>query len=325
MDARLVPADGALLEEILDETYPVWNEGLTRDDYARFNAAQRKTAWGATRLQRVALVSSRGRLLSTAKRYDLSGRLDARPVRVLGIGAVFTPISLRRRGLAGELIEQLLDAARRESFDLALLFSAIGADYYRRFGFQVVPLEQVTLDVRVQPGSPAMLVRAGEDRDIPFFAEMHEARRSASRWRFALERDPDFIRFGLTRKRLLAGLGPTGLRHVEYYVVDEGNRPAAYAVLLRSNEVRMLGECGDRDPSGARVGALLQSLVARTPADPFPDIRAWLPPGFRPPQVRLLRPERSGVTMMMRSLAGHPAIDPPLTMGDVMYWLGDVV
>ena len=325
MDARLVPATGELLEEILDETYPVWNEGLTRENYARFNVAQRQTAWGATHLQRVALVSSRGRLLSTAKRYDLAARLDGRSVRVLGIGAVFTPVSLRRRGLAGELIEQLLDGARQESFGLALLFSAIGSDYYRRFGFEAVPITQAALEVRVKPGSPAMLVRGGEDRDIPFLADMHQARLATSGWRFALEREPDFIRFGVTRKRLLAGLGPPGLRQVEYYVAEEGNRPAAYAMLLRSNEVRMLAECGDRDASGARVGALLQSLIARAPAAPVPEIRAWLPPGFCPPQVRLLRPERSAVTMMMRPVAGHPAIEPPLSTGDVMYWLGDVV
>jgi hypothetical protein len=28
----------------------------------------------------------------------------------------------------------------------------------------------------------------------------------------------------------------------------------------------MIEECGDRDPSGARVGAILQALIAREPA-----------------------------------------------------------
>ena len=170
-----------------------------------------------------------------------------------------------------------------------------------------------------------MLVRAGDDQDVRFLVEMHDARAAASTWRFALERDADLIHYGIARKRLLAGLGPPGLRHVDYFVADEGGRPAAYALLLGSNGGRMLCECGDRDPTGARVGALLQALVARTPADRPQPIRAWLPPGFRPPQIDLLQPERATVTMMMRSLRADAAIEPPLATGEVMYWLADVV
>jgi len=325
MDARVVAAAGEILEQILDETYPVWNEGLTRENYGRFNVAQRKTPWGTAHLQRVALVSSDGRLLSTAKRYDLCGRLDGRPVRVFGIGAVFTPPSLRRRGLAADLMERLLEAAAQEGYDLALLFSAIGPAYYRRFGFQAIPVEQVSIDLLVRPGSPAMPVRAGDDDDVRFLAEMHKARADASGWRFALERDADFIRFSIARKRLLAGFGPPGLRQLEYFVVDEGERPAAYAVLLRTHDVRMLCECGDRDPSGARVGALLQALLARAPAAPAHLVRAWLPPGFRPPQVDLRQIEPPALTMMIRPVREDAAIDPPLLPEDVMYWLGDVV
>ncbi len=321
---RLVPAAGLVLEEILDETYPIWNEGLSRENYARFNIAQSSTPWGATHLQRVALVSSDGRLLSTAKRYDLRARLDGRPVRVFGIGAVFTPPSGRRRGFAAELIERLIDTAARESFDFALLFSAIGPAYYRRFGFETIPVDQVSVDVRPTAGSPMMLVRAGCDDDVRFLAEMHEARAASAGWRFALDRDADFIRYAIARKRLLSGFGPPGLRHLEYFVAEEGGRPAAYVVLLRSNGLRMLCECGDRDASGARVGALLQALLARAPAEHFHLIRAWLPPGFRPPQVDLLQIEPPSVAMMMRPLREDLTI-PPLDADEVMYWLGDVV
>jgi GNAT superfamily N-acetyltransferase len=322
---RIVPATGALLDEILDATYPIWGEGLNRAAYARLNVAQLKTPWGGANLRRVALVSASSGLLSTAKRYTLSARLDGRPVRVLGIGAVFTPVRLRRHGFAAELIEQILDEGRRESFDLALLFSAIGPDYYRRFGFEPVPVEQASLTVRYKPGAPAILMRAGGDRDVPLLAEMHAARASASTWRFALERDADFIRFSITRKRLLAGLGPPGLRHLEYFVVEEGGRPVAYAVLLRSDGDRVLTECGDRDPTGARVGALLQVVFARTPNERQPAVRAWLPPGFRPPQVDVVPGDRAAVMMMLRPLQPGGGVTPPLTAADVAYWLGDVV
>jgi GNAT superfamily N-acetyltransferase len=325
MDGRLVPATGPLLEEILDETHPIWGEGLTRDSYGRLNAAQLKTPWGTEHLQRVALLSESGGLLSTAKRYELNATLDGQPVRVLGIGAVFTPRDRRGRGFAARLMEHLLETGRRERFDLALLFSAIGPEYYRRFGFEAVPIDQLSLDVRHRPGAPAILVRAGTDRDVPFVADMHRARTAAARWRFALDRDADFIRFAITRKRLLAGLGPPGLRHLEFFVVDEGERPAAYAVLLRSNGDRILTECADRDPTGARVGALLQALFARTPGERPGMVRAWLPPGFRPPQITVVRTEPPSVVMMLRALSPGGPIRRPLAAGDVGYWLGDVV
>jgi hypothetical protein len=35
--------------------------------------------------------------------------------------------------------------------------------------------------------------------------------------------------------------------------------------------------------AGARVGAILQAVVAREPAERRPVIRAWLPPHFLPP------------------------------------------
>ncbi len=324
LNATLVPATGALLEEILDETYPLWGEGLSRAASGRYNRAQLKTAWGSAHLRRVALVSPDGGLLSTAKRYDLHARLHGRRVRALGIGAVFTPARLRGRRLALALLERLLETARQEGFGLALLFSAIGSDYYRRVGFEAVPLEQLSLDVHPARGAPAVLVRAGTDRDSRFLADMHEARAQASRWPFALERNEEFITFAIARRRLLAGLGPPGLRELEFFVVDEADRPAAYAVLLNTRGSRMLCECGDRDPSGARVGALLQSLRARTPHERPSFIRAWLPPGFHPPQIDIVRVERPSVTLMLAPVQPGASI-PRLEVQDVMYWLGDVV
>ena len=66
---KLVVAEGAILEEVIDATFPIWNEGLTRDGYARWNAAQMRTSWGKDHLQRFALLDDRGRWVASAKRY----------------------------------------------------------------------------------------------------------------------------------------------------------------------------------------------------------------------------------------------------------------
>ena len=179
-------ATGALLEEILDETFPVWGEGLARDAYGKYNRAQLATPWGAAHLRRVALVDG-GRLLATAKRYQLEALVDRRPVKVLGLGAVFTPESRRGRGHAAELLRRMLDSAADEGFGLALLFSEIDPRYYEHLGLSA-PLDQPGLAVGAgrsrAAARPPSRMRSGDFGDVASIVEMNRAQ--AERFRFAL-------------------------------------------------------------------------------------------------------------------------------------------
>jgi GNAT superfamily N-acetyltransferase len=316
----LVVAHGAVLNEILDATFPLWHDGLTRDAYARFNAAQMRTVWGRAPLQRLALVDARGALLASAKRYRLRATLGGRSVKVCGIGAVFTPVECRGRGHASELIEQILAAERAEGAEAALLFSAIGPAFYERLGFTTVQLDEVALGVARKAGAPAMLVRAGTEGDLAALASMHERRSAAAG--FALRRERPFIEYVLARKRLRAGLAARGVRQVEFHVAEEGASAVAYAVLSISGRDWTLDEAGDRDPAGARLGALLQVLLAREPSLGPPMIRAWWPRGFAvPPQVELLGRREPQDLLMMRALDD---LTLPSTADEVFYWRGDV-
>jgi hypothetical protein len=136
-------------------------------------------------------------------------------------------------------------------------------------------------------------------------------------FRFALERPASFIQYGLTKKRLLAGLTPGTARQVEFFVVEEGAQPAAYIVMTVTPRARTVEECGDRDPSGARVGAMLEAYAARLGDDPL-RLTAWLPPGFCPPQLSIVRRAPARDVMMTRG------IDPPLRTAEVGYWHGDI-
>ena len=68
---------------------------------------------------------------ATAKRYRLDALVDRRPVKVIGIGAVFTPESRRGRGHAADLLRRMLQSAADEGFGLALLFSEIDSPVLR--------------------------------------------------------------------------------------------------------------------------------------------------------------------------------------------------
>ena len=50
-------------------------------------------------------------------------------------------------------------------------------------------------------------------------------------YRFGLVPDADLVNYSVTKKRLLAGLDPTGRRTVEYFVTEEGYQAVAYVLL----------------------------------------------------------------------------------------------
>jgi GNAT superfamily N-acetyltransferase len=318
---QLVPADGPILRQILTESHEIWSDGLTPHGYAQFNAAQLRTPWGARHLQRFALLDDEGRLLSSAKRYQFRVSLDGRTVDAVGIGAVYTPEEQRGREHGRAIIERLVDAARSGGAQLAMLFTEIGTSYYERMGFAAVDLHQVLLSVVEKPGAPMVLVRSGEDRDIPAVAALAASMQQGHR--FSLVPDVDSIRFSVSKKRLLAGLSSPGALAVEFFIVEEGAGAVAFALLTTAGDDVVLEMCGDRDPTGARVGALLQVLRARTPGEQPLKLRATLPPGWRPPQLDVLATANAPDVLMLKPLQDG-ILNRPLAEGDVLFWHGDL-
>jgi len=82
-------------------------------------------------------------------------------------------------------------------------------------------------------------------------------------------------------------------------------------------------EFGDRDVTGARVGALLQALIAREPSESRPTIRGWLPPGFVPPQITIAAAPAAHPSVLARALSSRGQ-GLPWPASDVLYWLNDV-
>jgi len=316
---RLVTATGDILRQIYDETWQIWSDGLSRDRYERYNHAQMATSWGEHHLRRVAMVED-GRLLASAKEYRLTLRLKGAEVRCLGIGAVFTPPALRGRGHAAALIEMMIEEAGREGTEYALLFSEIDPGFYARLGFEPIPVAESAIALRVQPreGAPAVLMRGGDDRDLDNIAAMHEMR--AEPYGFSLRRPADYVRHAISRRRLLAAFGEPGVRQVEYFIAEEGGNAVAYVVITRGPEGNILQDWGDRDPAGARVGAMLQAVAARTPAEPPPPLRTWMPLDFAPPQLVRTSESAPGEQAMLRGI-GREA--PRIAPEEIFYFKAD--
>ena len=322
MITTVVAAEGAVLDRILDATHEMWHEGLTRHAYGRYHAAQMRTAWGRDHQQRFALMKG-SQVLASAQRYRFAGVLEQRLVQICGIGAVFTEPMHRGHGYARALVEALLDEATHHGADLAVLFSAMDTTWCDRNGFQKVPLTEVELDVAESPrrGAPMTLVRGGEERDLAAIVAMGQVR--AAPFRFHLDRTIDLVQHAITKNRLLAGLGSAEAMQLQFFIAEEGITAAAYVVLRVVGETWTIEECGDRDPSGARVGAILQALIAREPAERRAAIRGWLPPGFVPPQIRIVSATPSPMAMRIRWL-GPASVQLPLSAEEVIYWRSDV-
>jgi len=320
---RVVLADDPLIERVLDDTYPVWHEGLTRDAYSKWSRGQLRTPWGREHLQRFVLVDDAGAHVASLKRYRHPVRVDGRDGWMCGIGAVLTVPDHRGAGHAARLVEHVVEQSRREGALLAGLFSEIGTAYYERLGFSVMALDEVSVHVSPsrRAGSPAMLVRAGDDRDMPLLAAMHAVR--AKEARFAMRRDTPLIHYAIAKKRLFAGLSTPGTRQLEFFVAEEGHAVAvAYVVLSQNQYGWTLEEAGDRDPAGARLGAIFQVLLAREPSLRDPVIRAWWPRGFpTPPQLTLANRCDPKDVFMVRPLAG--GIELPPGPEGVFWWRSD--
>jgi hypothetical protein len=318
--ATVVPVEGAILQRLVATLPPVAYGELSREALLKYEAAQAKTAWGRGRRRRFALVQD-GAVLASAEQYDLVGTVDGQLVTMCGITTMLH--SAAAAGEDGILVDELLEDASRRSVDLVLLFKDSTPLTAVPDGFAVLPMTDVELTVSESSrhGAPMTLVRGGEDRDLDAIAAMGHVR--AGQFRFHLDRDASYIKHVITRKRLLAGLGPPGRRQLEFVIAEEGITAAAYIVITIVGDEWIIEECGDRDPSGARVGALLQALIAREPTESRPTIRGWLPPGFSPPQVTIAAASSPAPPLLLARPLSSRLQGLRLSDTDVLYWHSD--
>jgi len=318
-------AAGPVLERVLDGMNRFAQPGgLNRHGTRQLYAAQMKTDWGK-RCQRLFTLTDGQELLASAAQYDLSGVLDGAQVRICGIGSVVTYAP--RQDSGRQLIDALLDQAARSGAQIGLVFSHTKAAPDApadNNGARVIRFTDATIDVAksARHGAPMTTVRGGEPRDLAAIVAMGRVR--AEHFRLHFDRDVDFVQYAITTRRLLAGLGTPNARQLQFFIAEEGITAAAYVVVSIVGDTWTLEECGDRDPSGARVGALLQALIAREPAARRPTIHAQFPSGFLPPQVTVLSARSSSDVVEVRVLDRGLSV-PPLADDDVLLWHDDLL
>src|SRR5581483_4223321 len=180
---------------------PIWGGGLSHE---RFQAFQRRLADAPEGKDRYRLLGwfSGGALTSAMKAYDLAAEFAGRPLRVLGVGAVFTPPELRRRGHAAAMLRAAMDEYGARGAHAAVLFSDIGIRYYERLGYRVLESRESTVDAHSLPRA-ASSTRPAMGGDEPMMTRLFADSRPDRRI-FALARDGWTLHFQLRRLRELA-------------------------------------------------------------------------------------------------------------------------
>ena len=217
--------------------------GLNRHACGKFHRARLKTSWGA-RHQRASALVDGDHILAAAERYDLSGVLDGRSVRVCAVGSLWTGPSQPDGMHARALIDALVADAERDGAEMALLFPSAIIDDDCRSAFHAMAMIDLTLSVTASSrhGAPMTMVRGGEERDLAAIVAMGRVR--ADHVRFHLDRDNDFIQYIITT-RAIAGRARIGPRS-----------PAAFLHRRRGHHGRRLRDSQRRrrelDPRGMR-------------------------------------------------------------------------
>ena len=202
---------------------------------------------------------------------------------------------------------------------MAALFSEIGAALLRAARLSARAARRGHRDGQARVARRRCSCAAGEERDLPALAAMHDTgRRRAFRSAAGSRRS---FHYALAKKRLLAGLGPPGLRQVEFYVAEEGRVGGRLRGPVRQRE-RLDAGRGRRPRPGRRAarrhaaGAGRARAVARPPL-----IRAWWPRDVsRAAAARADRSHRRPRHLHDAS-AGGCAV--PAAAEDVFYWRSD--
>lgn len=276
----------------------IWGGGLEEDKFVAF---QRRLAAAPEAKGRYRMFGlfPRGEetLLSGMKAYEFEGAFRGAALRILGIGAVFTPSRLRKRGHAARMLHLAMEHFAAGGADAALLFSDIGPSYYERLGFYAVESGEAVVDAQVLPRMSGF--RRAEAGDEAPMSELFEKARAAGA--FSLSRDGWALRFQLRRLRELARARDQG--EPEWGFVVEGTAGEAAAVVRLSRDaVDVLEAAWTSEAARDRLLGGLRDFLGRWGRAhlrvwPTSLLRGLFAPSPRGSAITMLAPLRAGVRL----------------------------
>ena len=275
---------------------PIWGGGLNPDRFVAFQRRLADSAEAGRRYRLLGLFDGQ-HLVSAMKAYDLHGSYAGSPLRLLGIGAVYTPPPLRRRGYARQMLELAIADHRAAGFDAALLFSDIGGEYYERLGFRPVRSDECTAEAADLPrGGAGELARGDEVSLARVFAQSRSADGELS-----LARDGWVLSFQLRRLRELARARGAG--EPEWALrIASGVGEAAAMLRVSRDAIEVLDAGWTSESLRDRLLAALRDFLLRNGRSrlrlwPAHQLRGLFPAEPRASALGMVAPLRDGVKL----------------------------
>lgn len=310
----LKPGSPAELEEVLRGSQEVWGRGISFQDYLEYHCLIREHPWSKENYQHLVLVDDSSHIFSSCKIYQHQLRIDSEILRLGALGAVFTPKANRRMGYASQMLSYLIDLLKEQEFDLVMLFSDIGTEFYARLGFQLIPKQDPVYGLGENRYKPA---------EIQILDYMPE---ELLKWDLAYDRRERFALlkplpyFQLLSERISWHQKYLGFK-TQKVIVSFSEKTYLLADLNRAQLlIRRFGTASD-NPELA-LANLLGGLFLKFS---FYEISGWLPKEFdRFRCLKLKRKEpRMRTQMMVLALSQKARMVYELSPEEIQFWLAD--
>jgi GNAT superfamily N-acetyltransferase len=274
---RFVTPNFEQVRTVLAESHALWGAGLSVPDYVGMWEEMADSRWARSWYSWRALVDDQGRVVASLKLYRPALRLGATTGRTAALGAVFTPRAFRRRGHAATLIRAALDEAARRGDASALLFTDIGTEYYRAFGFTPLPCEDALGSIA---GAAARAPRGVTLRSMTFddLDAVSSAQRASCAGRpLAVLRDRDHWEFLLLRAAtFFRRLDGSGLER-RFMIAMEASRPIGYLVAVLGPGEWNLREADAFDGDPGTLARVIHAGAAEANALSATTVWGWIP------------------------------------------------
>jgi GNAT superfamily N-acetyltransferase len=304
---RFVTPTVEQVRTVLVESHATWGAGLSTPDYVGMWEEMADSRWARAWYSWRALVDDDGRVLSSLKLYRPALRLGETTGRATAIGAVFTPRALRRRGHAATLLRAVLDEAVRREDTAALLFTDIGTDYYRAFGFTPLSCEDALGSIVGAAARPANGVTF-RSMTVDDLEAVSRAQHAAAAGRpIAILRDRDHWEFLLLRAAtFFRRLDGSGVER-RFMIAMEASRPIGYLVAVLGPGEWNLREAEAFDGNPVTLARLLDAGAADANAASATTVWGWIPREIWPlvPSWRFRAQPRVRAIPMILALDGR--------------------
>ncbi|MBU6428336.1 MAG: GNAT family N-acetyltransferase [Cyanobacteria bacterium REEB65] len=300
---HLALASGELRDRALEQTHPLWGAAVSLAEYRRRTAEAMDTAWGHENYHLYVVLGPNGDVQASCKVYELPMWALGRPVRTIGLGAVFTAPEHRRAGIATRMLKALMARYADRGFRLATLFSDVAPTLYERLGFRQLASKTYQAARDLMPPPPADAIwRRPTPMDAAILADIQEG--TARSFSLSYGRTPGLWAFELAR-------GEATL-----LVLEQQGEIAGYAALSTHQDQLWLQDWGARSASCAAAivrTALTWSREAKV-------LCGWLPEGAPAADLPFAVEDRERALWMVAPLGDDPPPLPALLAGPHHAW-----